>query len=81
MKDNVIGSNQHEYSRGRAHLASFSAFYDQLTGAVDNGRAMDMIYSDFSKVSETVSISLVKLVIYRVEKEHGKLVVWPESEL
>jgi len=81
MKNNVTGSRQHGYSRGRSHLASSIAFCDELTGAVDKGRAVDMVYSDFSKVFETVSIGLIKLMIYRVEKEGGKLAVWAESEL
>lgn len=51
--------------KGRSYLTSIS-FYDQMTCLVDEGKAVDVNYLDFSKdfVSVSHSILLEKLVAH-----------------
>ena len=44
MKDKkVIGSNQHGFTRGKSCLINPITFYGEMTGLVDEGRAVDII--------------------------------------
>jgi len=40
-------------------LTSLIAFYDVMTGWVGEGRAVDVVYLDFSKALDTVSHNIV----------------------
>ncbi|KAK4830409.1 hypothetical protein QYF61_010940 [Mycteria americana] len=46
--------------KGRSCLTSLISFYDKVTRLVDEGKAVDVVYLDFSKASDTVSHSILR---------------------
>jgi len=54
-----IGPSQHEFMKGRLCLTNLISFYDWVTRLVDEGRAVDVVYLDFSKVFDMVSHSIL----------------------
>ncbi|PKU28237.1 rna-directed dna polymerase from mobile element jockey-like [Limosa lapponica baueri] len=54
----AIRSSQHRFSEGKSCLTNLIAFSDGMTGWIDEGRAVDVVYLDFSKAFDTVSHSI-----------------------
>ncbi|NXM61588.1 RTXE polymerase, partial [Illadopsis cleaveri] len=52
-----IRPSQHGFRRGRSCLTNLITFYDQVTRLLDAGKAVDVVYLDFSKAFDTVSHS------------------------
>ena len=58
VRDNRgIRPSQHGFMKGRSCLANLISFYDLVTRLVDEGKAVDVVYLDFSKAFDTVSNS------------------------
>jgi len=70
LKDNQeIRPSQHGFMKGRSCLTNLISFYDQVTGLVDEGMDVDVIYLDFSKAFYTVphSVLLEKITAHGLD--------------
>ncbi|KAK4828297.1 hypothetical protein QYF61_024962 [Mycteria americana] len=54
-----IKPSQHGFRKGRSCLTNLISFYDRMTCLVDEGKAVDVVYLDFSKAFDTVSRSIL----------------------
>ncbi|GAB0181535.1 mitochondrial enolase superfamily member 1 [Grus japonensis] len=55
----VIRPSQHGFMKTRSCLTNLISFYDKVTRLVDEGKAVDVVYPDFSKAFDTVSHSIL----------------------
>ena len=54
IKDGVMSINQHGYKQGRSATTNLLQTIDRCTEELDLGNAVDIIYLDISKMSETI---------------------------
>ncbi|CAM4699543.1 unnamed protein product [Caretta caretta] len=55
----VIRNSQHGFTKGKSCLINLIAFCDKITGSVDEGKAVDVLFLDVSKAFDTVSHSIL----------------------
>lgn len=68
----MIRSSQHWFMKGLSNLVSF---FDRVTSLADEGKAVDVVYLNFSKASNTVSHSIL------LEKLAAQWLRWMHSLL
>ncbi|KAK4819995.1 hypothetical protein QYF61_017374 [Mycteria americana] len=60
VQDNhMIRPSQRGFMKGRSYLTNLIFFYDKVTCLVDEGKAVDFVYLDFSKAFDTISHSIL----------------------
>ncbi|KAK4806138.1 hypothetical protein QYF61_001061 [Mycteria americana] len=60
LKDNaIIRHSQHGFPKGKSCLSNLISFYDKVTRLVDEGKAVDVVFLDFSKAFDTVPQSIL----------------------
>jgi len=78
QRNQVIRPSQHGFMKGRSCLTKLISFHDQVTRLVDERKAVDVVYVDFSKAFDTVphSILLEKLAACGLD---GCTLCWVEK--
>ncbi|CAM4657462.1 unnamed protein product [Caretta caretta] len=76
----VIRNSQHGFTKGKSCLTNLIAFYDEITGSVDEGKAVDVLFLDFSKAFDTVSQSILASKLKKCGLD-GWTIRWVESWL
>ncbi|KAK4828056.1 hypothetical protein QYF61_023116 [Mycteria americana] len=76
----VIRPSQQGFMKGRSCLTNLISFYDKVTRSVDEGKAVDVVYLDFSKAFDTVSHSILleKLAAHGLD---GRTLCWVKNWL
>ncbi|CAM5110577.1 unnamed protein product [Eretmochelys imbricata] len=71
----VIRNSQPGFTKGKSCLTNLIAFYDEITGSVDEGKAVDVLFLDFSKAFDTISHSILasKLKKYGLDE---RMISW-----
>ncbi|GAB0209165.1 mitochondrial enolase superfamily member 1 [Grus japonensis] len=60
LKDNaIIRHSQNGFTKGKSCLTNSISFYDKVTHLVDEGKAVDVVFLDFSKAFDTVPHSIL----------------------
>ncbi|KAK4823752.1 hypothetical protein QYF61_006048 [Mycteria americana] len=60
VQDNqVIRPSQNGFMKGKSCLTNLISFYDKVTRLVDEEKAVDVVYLDFSKAFDTISHSIL----------------------
>ncbi|GAB0186434.1 mitochondrial enolase superfamily member 1 [Grus japonensis] len=59
LDNQVIRPSQRGFMKGRSCLTHLISFYDKVTHSVDEGKAVDVVYLDFSKAFDTISHSIL----------------------
>ncbi|KAK4811155.1 hypothetical protein QYF61_019786 [Mycteria americana] len=81
VQDNqAIRTSQHGFMKGRCCLTNLISFYDKVTRLVDEGKAVDVVYLDFSKAFDTVSHSIL-LEILAAHGLDGCTLLWVKNWL
>ncbi|CAM5129322.1 unnamed protein product [Eretmochelys imbricata] len=76
----VIRNSQHGFTKAKSCLTNLIAFYDEITGSVDEGKAVDVLFLDFSKAFDTVSHSILASKLKKCGPDEW-IIRWIESWL
>ncbi|CAM4644907.1 unnamed protein product [Lepidochelys kempii] len=76
----VIRNSQHGFTKGKSCLINLIAFYDEITGSMDEVKAVEVLFLDFSKDFDTVSHSILASKLKKYELNEWTI-RWIESWL
>ena len=71
----LIANSQHGFRKGRSCLTNLLEFLDKVTGCIDTGDSVDVIFLDFAKAFDKVSHARLILKL-RAHDIDGKLSNW-----
>ena len=64
VRDNQgIRFSQHGFMKDRSHLTNLISFYDQVISRVLEGKAVNVIYLDFSKGFDSICLIILNIFI------------------
>ena len=66
-RNELIVNSQHGFCKGRSCLTNLLEFLDKVTGCIDTGDSVDVIFLDFAKAFDKVSHKRLLLKL----KAHG----------
>jgi len=76
MKCNLLIQNlQDGFTKGRSCLTNLLEFLDKVSGCVDSGNSVDIIFLDFAKLFDKVSYRKLVLML-QAHGSEGKLLDW-----
>jgi len=72
----LLNESQHGFRKGRSCLTNLLALFDRVTGVVDEGDGIDVIYLDFAKAFDKVPHQrlISKLISHGVDGELKELI-------
>ena len=70
-----IRPSEHGFTNGRSCPTNLISFYDKVTCLVDEGKAVDVVYLDFSKAFDTIPHNMLmeKLAAHSLD---GRTLHW-----
>ena len=74
-ENNVIGSTQHGFRKGRSCLTNLLDFLEAATDAFDQGKQLDVAYLDFSKAYDKVPHRRLPLQL-KLHDINGNILKW-----
>ena len=75
MRNNLIKDSQHGFMQGKSCCTNLLEFLEAVTGTVDGGRPMDVIYLDFAKAFDKVPRERLMAKV-RAHGVHPELARW-----
>ena len=55
--DAIARHSRRGFRQGKSRLATLTSFYDKVARLADEGKALDVVFLDFSKAFDTVPLS------------------------